>query len=147
MRQDEYDAWLAVSVGRYGREKVLTGVVAAGDADEWAAGQHARLLPDGLRTAGHHLLVAEDDERVGMLWLLVPEGERPRAFVYDLEVEPARRGRGLGREVMRAAEQYALEHGAATIALHVFGHNHVARSLYDGLGYRVTDLTMAKPLG
>jgi ribosomal protein S18 acetylase RimI-like enzyme len=32
------------------------------------------------------------------------------------------------------------------LGLHVFGHNHGARRLYDSLGFEPTSITMRKPL-
>jgi hypothetical protein len=45
-----------------------------------------------------------------------------------------------------AGEQYATEHGATSIGLHVFDHNLVARRLYDQLGYQVSSTHMIKSL-
>lgn len=47
---------------------------------------------------------------------------------------------------MAAGEQYATEHGATSIGLHVFGHNLVARRLYDQLGHQVSSTHMIKSL-
>jgi hypothetical protein len=58
------------------------------------------------------------------------------AFLYDIELAPATRGRGLGRATMLAAEDAARELGADRIRLNVFGHNTAARRLYESLGYR-----------
>jgi RimJ/RimL family protein N-acetyltransferase len=70
----------------------------------------------------------------------------PCAFIYDIEIyEPFRR-RGYASQALLAAEDKARELGLKAIALHVFGYNTGARALYDKLGYRVTDLTMAKDL-
>lgn len=131
---------------RFGEQQVLAGNVAADTAQEWAAGEYAKLLPQGLRSSGHHLLIAEHEgQRIGQLWLFMDADDQP-AFVHYVEVDPAMRGRGLGRAVMAAGEQYATEHGAMSIGLHVFGHNRVARRLYDQLGYQVSSSHMIKSL-
>src|SRR6478736_1775290 len=117
-------------------------------AHEMAAKQFADLLPDGLATPAHHLLIGEvDGDGVGILWLNIPvEGDPVNAFVYNVEVEADQRGKGYGRGMMVGAESYSREHGADTIKLHVFGENTVARSLYTSLGYVETNVNMAKPL-
>lgn len=69
------------------------------------------------------------------------------AFVYDVEVDAAARGKGYGRGLMLAAEPYARDRGAGVLKLHVFGSNTVARGLYESLGYETTNVSMAKPLG
>lgn len=142
----EFDEWKPRAVQRYGEQQVQAGNVAADTAQEWAAGEYAKLLPQGLNSPGHHLLIAEQEgQRIGLLWLFIHAGDRP-AFVYYVEVDPAIRGQGLGRAVMAAGEQYATEHGATSIGLHVFGHNLVARRLYDRLCYQVSSTHMIKSL-
>jgi ribosomal protein S18 acetylase RimI-like enzyme len=113
-----------------------------------ATKQFGDLLPAGVETAEHHLLVGVvDGPEVGMLWLKIPTTPEPVvAFVYGVEVDEPMRGRGYGRAIMLAAESYAREHGAATIRLHVFGDNTVARGLYESLGYETTNVNMAKSL-
>jgi len=127
----------------------VAGSMPADTAHDLAAKQFADLLPDGLATTAHHLLIGEvDGDRVGILWLNIPvEGEAVNAFVYDVEVESGHRGKGYGRGMMVGAESYSRDHGAATIKLHVFGDNTVARGLYTSLGYVETNVNMAKPLG
>lgn len=145
MTSAEFDGWQPRAIRRYGEQQAEAGSVSADSAQEWAAGEYAKLLPQGLTSPGHHLLIAErDGEQIGLLWLSIPEG-RP-AFVYYVEVDPALRGQGLGRAVMAAGEQYATERGATSIGLHVFAHNLVARRLYDQLGYQVTSTHMLKSL-
>lgn len=47
---------------------------------------------------------------------------------------------------MLAGEEYARDQGAVAMALNVFAQNDVARSLYDKLGYLVTNVNMQKAL-
>jgi ribosomal protein S18 acetylase RimI-like enzyme len=76
--------------------------------------------------------------RVGSLWLALDRPGPGVVFVYQVVVEPGYRGRGLGRAAMLLAEREAARAGRRTVALNVFGHNRVARGLYDGLGYLPT---------
>ncbi len=148
MTEAEYVVWYPEAIAGYADGHIKAGSMPADKAPEMAAKQFADLLPDGLATPAHHLLIGEaDGERVGMLWLNIPvEGEGVNAFVYDVEVEADHRGKGYGRGIMVGAESYALDHRAATIRLHVFGDNTVARGLYRSLGYVETNVNMAKPL-
>jgi ribosomal protein S18 acetylase RimI-like enzyme len=148
MTTEEYVEWYPEAISGYAEGHIKAGSMPADKAHEMAAKQFAELLPDGLATTAHHLLIGEaDGEPVGILWLNIPvEGERVSAFVYDVEVEENQRGKGYGRAMMVAAESYALDHKAATIKLHVFGDNTVARGLYTSLGYVETNVNMAKPL-
>ena len=47
---------------------------------------------------------------------------------------------------MELAEAEARAEGATEIGLNVFGHNHVARKLYDSMGYTATAIRMKKNL-
>lgn len=146
MTDAEFSEWIPRAIQRYGEQQVQAGNVSADTAQQWATGEYAKLLPQGLHSQGHHLLIAEQkSQRIGMLWLLIHAGDR-LAFVYYVEVDPAIRGQGLGRAVMTAGERYATEHGATSIGLHVFGHNLVARRLYDQMGYHVSSSNMIKSL-
>lgn len=145
MTAEEFDAWRPGTIADYAAAHVRSGSMEAAAARSAAEAQFAQLLPDGPTTADHQLLIPESDgQKVGMLWLHTPADGR--AFVYDIEVDEAMRGRGFGRAIMLAAEECAREHGATAIRLHVFGDNAVARRLYDSLGYAATDVIMAKPL-
>jgi ribosomal protein S18 acetylase RimI-like enzyme len=147
MTKSEFDAWIPGVVSGYAADNVHAGSVAPESAQQWAAAEFNKLLPHGIQTQGHHLLIAQDAGiRIGMLWLHIPLGDSNRAFVYNLEVEQSYRGQGLGRAVMLAAEDYARSHGVHTMGLHVFGHNEAAMHLYNALGYRVTSASMAKSL-
>ena len=146
MTAAEYDAWVPEAIAGYAADHVAAGSMPADTSLELATKEFEELLPDGLQTAEHHLLVAESEgERVGVLWLRVPLSGAA-AFVFDIEVDPQLRGRGYGRAIMLAAESFARDLGAKAIRLHVFGSNTVARSLYESLGYEATNVQMAKGL-
>ncbi|WP_208545161.1 GNAT family N-acetyltransferase [Rathayibacter sp. VKM Ac-2760] len=108
-----------------------------------------RLFPGGDLAPGHDLLRILDDGRpVGVLWV----GPHPQdlegvAYVWDVEVDPAERGRGFGRAAMLLAEEHARSRGYRALALNVFGFNTAARGLYESLGYEPTALQLRKELG
>jgi ribosomal protein S18 acetylase RimI-like enzyme len=68
------------------------------------------------------------------------------AYVFDIAIEEAERGKGLGRATMLAAEEYVRRQGQAEIGLNVFGFNEPARALYESLGYHVVAVQMRKQL-
>jgi len=106
------------------------------------------LLPDGVHTENQLLYVAESDgERVGALWLSTrsPDGT-DAAWICEIEVDEARRGKGYGREIMLLAEQECAARGIDEIRLNVFGSNTTACELYESLGYDVLVQKMAKRL-
>lgn len=148
MTTAEYDQWRPGAVTSYADDAVRAGSMPADQARAMAEQQFTDLLPDGPDTPQHHLLVPElNGEPIGLLWVRVPvDPDSAPAFVCNIEVDQSMRGRGLGRTVMIAGEDYARERGSTSIRLHVFGDNAVARQLYESLGFAVTDVMMAKPL-
>lgn len=63
-----------------------------------------------------------------------------RGWVYYLATSPDRRGQGIGRQLMLAAEDWLKAHGSPKIQLMVRGDNLAARGFYDALGYEVQDV-------
>jgi ribosomal protein S18 acetylase RimI-like enzyme len=43
-------------------------------------------------------------------------------------------------------EELARGMGIREVALHVFGHNHAARALYEKAGYEITNINMTRTL-
>lgn len=146
MSADRFIVWTDHLVTSFAREKVEAGNWPEEGSVERAAREHVELLPDGVATPGHDLFVALDDgEEVGVLWMFTdPEPATPETFVYDIEVVEGRRGEGLGRELLEAAEGWCADHGIGVLRLHVFGSNEAAISLYESSGFEVTNLSMAK---
>lgn len=66
--------------------------------------------------------------------------------VSDLVVAPHAEGRGIGRALMAAAEDWSVAQGHRLLALNVFEENHRARALYERLGYRADTTKMVKVL-
>jgi ribosomal protein S18 acetylase RimI-like enzyme len=148
MTQDEYDDWRGVSLAAYVAEMVESGALPLEAARARAEEQQLQLLPRGLGTPRTHLLRVLDasGEPAGVLWI-GPSPQRPDAgFVYEVSIDEDRRGQGLGRGAMVAAERIAREEGWTELGLHVFGSNERARLLYESLGYQVVSITMAKTL-
>jgi GNAT superfamily N-acetyltransferase len=96
------------------------------------------LLPDGLPGPDQHLFtIRHAGERVGMVW--VCRRWPAQAWVYDVEVDPSRRGHGLGAAAMVHAARWTRAAGLPNLGLNVFGPNAHARSLYERLGYTVEE--------
>jgi len=103
------------------------------------------LLPDGSASPGHHLWSAVDgDTVVGILWI---HAEGAKAFIYDIEVREEQRRRGYGQEMLDAGAAAAVQLGARTLGLNVFGHNDGARALYTRAGYDTTELSYTVAMG
>ncbi len=57
--------------------------------------------------------------------------------IINVAVDPECRGCGYGKKLMQAAEDFAREHGCASITLEVRESNTPARVLYEKTGYRI----------
>jgi ribosomal protein S18 acetylase RimI-like enzyme len=150
MTADEYRVYHRLSVAAYADDMVRNVKLSPEAAQARSAAVFHDLLPGGLGTRDHRIEVAEDEhgERVGVLWFarrVTPAGDI--AYLFDIEVEEAMRGRGLGRRMMELFEQEVATLGLGRIELNVFGHNVVARGLYEDLGYVEMSRQLFKELG
>jgi ribosomal protein S18 acetylase RimI-like enzyme len=66
--------------------------------------------------------------------------------VSDVVVAASAEGRGIGKALMHAAEDWARERGYPMIQLHVLVGNDRARSMYERLGYSAEWLKYVKRL-
>jgi ribosomal protein S18 acetylase RimI-like enzyme len=69
------------------------------------------------------------------------------AFVSDLVVRTTYRRRGIGRQLLSAAEGYARARGARTLRIGVLARNTSARRLYESAGFEAYEVELAKQLG
>ena len=149
MLPDEFVTYLEWAIDEYAAELERNGK-ATGEAAEVASrASFDSHLPDGLATVGHTVLVAtdpSDGERVGVLWFGPSTDDPAMAWIYDITVDEDKRRRGWGRAIMRAFEGEARARGFSRAGLNVYGDNHVARRLYESLGYVETARQLHKEL-
>lgn len=139
-----FETWQEHLWAAYRADLIAAGSSAA-EADENIARNRASMMPHGEPGPGQHVLtINADGAPVGQMWLA--ERGPGEWFVYDIEISPEHRGRGLGRAAMLAAEGFALERGGVKMGLSVFGFNTVAQELYRSLGYSVIAMGMTKNL-
>ena len=145
MTEKEFDDYLAYAVEHYAEDNVRSGFWKEKEALGNAKKQYAELLPEGLDSTDSHLFTAtESGEAVGMIWL---KQEAPDSgFIYDVYIWDRHRGKGYGRQTMQLIEEEGRQLGMEKIGLHVFGHNHAARALYEKLNYGTTNVIMEKKL-
>lgn len=139
MTAGEYREYLERAIPAYADEMQRNAGIGRPEALRHAERVFEELLPDGVTTRGHRLLLAFDAAtaaKVGLLWVAEQRREgAPVGWIYDIEVEEPLRGRGYGRALMVLAEEQARAMGIMRLELNVFGDNPVARSLYESLGY------------
>ena len=147
---DEFATWNAHQIRDYAKEKVAAGTWKDAEALIRAEVENKTLLPQGFATTGHHIRRIEDHDTgqlIAWIWVaLATEGPPDLAWLFDIEILPEHRGKGLGRSVMQLAETEAKALGCTRLGLHVFAINKVAHHLYESSGYNVTDLSMVKTL-
>lgn len=147
--QDEFDPLIGRTFDAFVAELVNTGQVRPEDAAGESQRQRERLLPQGLDTEHMVMFIGEvDGERIGWLWLALPGAPNhvDSAWVYDIEVDEAHRGKGYGRGLLLAAEDELRARGVYKLGLNVFARNSTAMRLYHGLGFEVVTQQMAKDL-
>ncbi|WP_086739673.1 GNAT family acetyltransferase [Erythrobacter colymbi] len=98
-----------------------------------------------LATATSAVLLAEQEGAIIASVMVGFDGHR--GWVYYLATAPESRLQGIGRRLMRAAEEWLSAIGSPKIQLMVRGDNAGARGFYDALGYELQDVvTIGKRL-
>ena len=150
MTEAEFDAYLQHAIDDYAAEHVRGGRWSAEEAHAAAAREFQELLPQGTATPDHYLYTLQESATqtaVGVLWIALREqAGRKNVFIYDVEIAPAFRRQGYASAALGALEDLARSLDAREIRLHVFGHNHGARALYEQLGFVATNIMMSKPI-
>lgn len=148
MSDDRYTSWLPSQIEEYARDKVRAGIWSEVEAHDLSAAEMASILPAGLATPDHHVFIGTiDREEIGNIWFLTKataSGEE--AFIYNIEVDPGRQGKGHGRALLESGERWCSDRGVAVIRLNVFAYNATAIKLYETSGYATTNMTMMKRL-
>ena len=91
------------------------------------------------------ILIARDGNKLAGSVMVGFDGHR--GWVYYLAVLPDQQGRGAGRKLMQAAEDWLRERGAPKIQLMVRNDNKPARGFYEAIGYETQDVvTIGKRL-
>lgn len=91
------------------------------------------------------VLLARDGETLAGSVMAGFDGHR--GWVYYLATDPARLGTGIGKVLMRTAEQWLQDLGCPRIRLMVRADNLAARGFYNAIGYDDQDVvTMGRTL-
>jgi len=126
------------------------------ELDEYELQEKERIEKDDLkrldvflRRPGNEFYVAATREgaMAGYVWFGV--SERPFSgikvgWIYDIEVVPEHRGRGIGEALMRHALKVSKERGFSQTGLMVNQKNEVAWSLYEKLGFQTEYRIMSR---
>jgi len=147
MTQTEYQIFLERSIPDYAAEHVRAGDWIQSESLEKSRKEFEGLLPQGLNSEDNFLYSLEDgDETVGMIWMKVKRQPAKIGFIFDVFIEERFRGKGYRKALMLLLEEKAHELELKSLDLHVFGSNHVARRLYETIGYEIKHVMMSKTL-
>jgi ribosomal protein S18 acetylase RimI-like enzyme len=145
MNSAAFQNYINYAVKSYAEEHVKAGNWNEQESIDKATKEYEMLLPEGLKTANNKLFtIFFEKQEVGMIWLAHKSNEK--GFIYDINIWEDYQGRGYGKQAMKEIEVIGRNLGLKYIRLHVFGHNKVARDLYQKLGYKDTDIIMEKAL-
>jgi ribosomal protein S18 acetylase RimI-like enzyme len=143
----DVSVWMAAMWTGYRKELLGAGMSEEAAAQNIERNRSQLFVGDGLVEGQYVLDVVDNGETVGTLWLSESSPQNSGEwFIYDIVVDEAHRGKGLGRLTMLAAEDFVAAHGGTRIALNVFGPNRVARNLYESMDYQVRSVGMYKDL-
>lgn len=148
MAEHAYEAWKSHGIQAFADDKEKSGY-SAQEALRLSQESYASGLPEGLNSPDNYIftILNAAEQPVGATWFAVKEHYgKKSAFIYDIEIDLANRGKGLGRATMTALEDEVKKLGIDKIGLHVFAFNKTAHALYASLGYQTTDLTMEKAI-
>jgi hypothetical protein len=86
------------------------------------------------------ILLGREDERIVASAMVGHDGHR--GWVYYVATDPDRRGRGLGRAIMNAVEDWLRQAGIAKLQLLVRQDNAKASAFYETIGYDEAAVTV-----
>jgi ribosomal protein S18 acetylase RimI-like enzyme len=91
----------------------------------------------------------EDGTLAGFIWVARSHNDftgQLEASLLNQYVAETYRGQGLGRHLMKQAEEWARQQDLPRISLSVGARNTIGQRLYESLGYQVETLVMSKQL-
>ena len=99
-------------------------------------------------TARVFIAEQDDGKRCGYLWMGMRKSQdswdiQTPLWIYDIVVTPESQGNGLGRQLMKKAEEFAFELNH-NIGLFVHSDNESAIALYEKTGYRMKIVPISK---
>jgi len=123
------------------------------DPLQYAPRYREHLLTECRENIGQIFVAELTGDIVGLVCVLarVDSGEliekvREHAYLTDIVVLPAHRGTGIGRDLLRTAEEYAASLGASELRIDILAANHRALTFYRDMEYQVYEVRVVKKL-
>ena len=139
MNQDMYNNYIKNSKRLYAEEIAKSRGIDFDKALQLTNEEFNTLLPEGLKSQNQFLnvIINDKNEKIGFMWFSTESNHGDNeAFLCDIEINKAYRGKGYGHETMKLLESKVKEYNLSSISLHVFLHNEIACSLYNKIGYQ-----------
>ncbi|MEJ0027040.1 MAG: GNAT family N-acetyltransferase [Rhizomicrobium sp.] len=123
--------------------------------DATVAAEHFARLEHEIAEKGGAIFVAEGPDGAAVGWAVVHENLRPGfvvaaerrvAYIAELYLVEAARGRGGGRALIAACEDWARARGIGVVMIGVLAGNRAAHAVYAGAGYADYALELRKKL-
>lgn len=108
------------------------------DWRRWAAG-------DSSSGGGATFAATDEDRWMGLVSCFVEDAHPNAVHLVSMWVDPAARGRGVGRRLVEAVVEWAREQGARAVHLWVADGNDAALALYRKAGFEPTGDRMPLP--
>ncbi len=115
--------------------------------------EHLRIVNEMMNDKKIKMFKAVCREQIcGFLCLFIPEAQRngfvhsQTGYVYNLGVDEAYRGNGVGTALMKAAEDFLVGKGIYAMEMNVFMFNTGALNFYAKQGYKKIDVNLYKVL-
>jgi ribosomal protein S18 acetylase RimI-like enzyme len=95
----------------------------------------------------------EGGEAIGYAYAVVDDSydymalRGPAGVLHDIVVDPAHRGRGVGRSLLTAVFTFLQSRGAPRVVLSTAERNEAAQRLFASMGFRRTMIEMTRELG
>ena len=85
------------------------------------------------------------EEAGGLIGCVYLEKRGDRMYLGLLSIDPSQQGKGLGRKVMHAAEQFAVSAGCVAMDLRTISQRSDIQPFYEHLGYVATGTAPMPP--
>ncbi|WP_050476652.1 GNAT family N-acetyltransferase [Herbaspirillum rhizosphaerae] len=150
MTTTDFERFVETSSADYAEQCRLTGLPSLETSRPQARANLQALLPLGLATPGHYLMLLQEEESgasVGEIWFgeVTKDGETS-AFLYDLTIDAEHRRRGFASAALELLLEEVRLRGLSSLSLNVFAHNEAAQALYRKAGFLASEITMVRTL-
>ena len=142
MTIEEFELIKGKMISDYAKDKVKVGQWSQTEAIDLSKETFDEILGSGMNTEGHYFLnVYDKEQKVGFIWIKLMDQE---IYLNNFSIYDEFKKSGYEKEAIQLLEERATEMRAKNIVMHNYGYDEKAVKLYQGLGYKVTDVYYKK---